>query len=142
MEQGAGPRGIKGMWLWIVLSACAVVYLVVSSIRETQLPYVSAAELRVLSNQPVRVAGRVAHGGVESEGPGDVSIRFLLVDDKNDTVAVEYTGVRPDAFREGAQAVVEGRYDSGRRVFHAVILQAKCPSKYEVGVAAGAATKA
>lgn len=129
------------MWIWVTASATLVFYLVISSVRGTEVRYVNAAELSGLQSQYVRVAGRVAAGGIQAEGPGDVSISFLLIDERGDTAYVEYTGVRPDAFREGAQAVVEGAYDSGRRIFHAELLQAKCPSKYEVGVPAASVAK-
>ncbi|MBI4178889.1 cytochrome c maturation protein CcmE [bacterium] len=125
----------RRVWGWIALSAGAVLYLVISSIGGTQLPYVNARELPELSDRRVRVAGKVAYGGIELDGPGDVSIRFGLIDEASETVLIEYTGVRPDAFREGAQAAVEGTYDAAGRVFHASLLQAKCPSKYEVGLA-------
>ena len=124
-----------GMWIWIVVASGAVLYLVLSSVQDMHLPYVNAAELSGVKGRMVRVAGKVAVGGIESEGPGDVSIRFALIDEKGDTVFVEYTGVRPDAFREGGQAVVEGNYNADLNIFHASLLQAKCPSKYEVGVA-------
>lgn len=137
--EGAAPaaKSVK-MWIWIVLAGAAVLYLVISSVQGMQLPYVNAAELSSVPGRMVRVAGKVAMGGVESDGPGDVSIRFALVDEKGDTVTVDYSGVRPDAFREGAQAVVEGTYDANSNVFHADLLQAKCPSKYEVGTAEAA----
>lgn len=133
-EEGKKPQ--FRIWILVVLSASAVLALVLSSIRGIEVPYVSAAELASVKDRNVRVAGKVAVGGIESDGAGDVSIRFALIDDKGDTVTVDYTGVRPDAFREGAQAVAEGNFDASRGVFLAEILQAKCPSKYEVGVAA------
>ena len=63
------------------------------------------------------------------------SCTLPLIDDRGDTVRVYYAGIRPDAFRAGAQAVVEGRYAARSGQFEAELLQAKCPSKYEVGVA-------
>ena len=135
-QVNAGKKPVQ-MWIWIFLAATAVLYLVISSIRGTEVPYVDAAAIASAGSRHVRVAGKVAAGGIESDGPGDVSIRFSLIDEHGDTVLVEYTGVRPDAFREGAQAVVEGRFDAGRGSFNAVLLQAKCPSKYEVGVSGG-----
>lgn len=129
----SGARS-KSIWVWVVIASAAVVYLVVSSIGGTQLPYLTASELSASAGQHVRVAGKVAVGGIESDGAGDVSIQFKLIDESGDTVLVRYTGVRPDAFREGAQAVAEGTYDPAGRVFTAVLLQAKCPSKYEAAV--------
>ncbi len=129
------PRGGIRIGIWIILAVGVIGYLVVTSISDFQLPYVSAADLPGASGRFVRVAGKVAMGGVELDGPGDISVTFALIDEQGDTVRVEYRGVRPDAFREGAQAVVEGTFDPSSRQFNAVLLQAKCPSKYEVGVA-------
>lgn len=130
--EGAKKKSVQ-MWIWIVLAGAAVMYLVLSSIQGTQLPYVNADELPGVQGRMVRVAGKVAVGGIQSDGAGDVSIRFALIDEHGDTVYVDYTGVRPDAFREGAQAVAEGNYNAQNKIFNAVLLQAKCPSKYEVG---------
>lgn len=129
------------IWIWIVLAAVAVLYLVLSSVQGLQIPYVNAADLNGVNGKHVRVAGKVAVGGIESDGAGDVSIRFALLDETGDTVWVDYEGVRPDAFREGAQAVAEGRYDADHKIFRAELLQAKCPSKYEAGVPGYAAKK-
>ncbi len=129
------PKKSVQMWIWITLSAAAVIYLVVSSVSGTQLPYVDAADLGRVTGQNVRVAGKVAVGGIVSDGPGDTSIQFALIDEHGDTVRVDFSGVRPDAFREGAQAVVEGNFDPAFGLFRAQLLQAKCPSKYEVGPA-------
>lgn len=135
------PKKSVRMWIWIVLSAAAVIYLVVSSVRGTQLPYVDAADLPSVMGQHVRVAGKVAVGGIVSDGPGDTSIQFALIDEHGDTVTVDFSGVRPDAFREGAQAVVEGNFDPAAGLFRAQLLQAKCPSKYEVGSAGAKGSK-
>jgi hypothetical protein len=39
-----------------------------------------------------------------------------------------------DAFKEGVQVIVEGRYDKDTNTFKAKTLLAKCPSKYEAEV--------
>lgn len=138
--EGETKPSIK-IWIWVVLAAAAVLYLVLSSIQGIQIPYVNATELNGVSGKHVRVAGKVAAGGIQSEGAGDVSIRFALLDEKGDTVWVDYEGVRPDAFREGAQAVAEGQYDAAHKIFRAELLQAKCPSKYEASVPGAPANK-
>jgi cytochrome c-type biogenesis protein CcmE len=59
-------------------------------------------------------------------------LQFELVDGE-ETLPVTYAGIQPDAFRDGAQALVEGRYlESG--VFEASQLLFECPSKYEAPV--------
>ena len=34
-------------------------------------------------------------------------------------------------FKDNSEVVVEGAYDSNEELFHATVLLAKCPSKYE-----------
>jgi cytochrome c-type biogenesis protein CcmE len=52
------------------------------------------------------------------------------ISDETGTLPVIYKGVRPDMFQEGAEAVVEGHYETDGR-FKATSLMLKCPSKYE-----------
>ena len=55
----------------------------------------------------------------------------MLVQDKT-KLTVAYTGSDPlpDTFRDGAQALADGKLDPNG-VFHAARIQAKCASKYE-----------
>ncbi|HQK23096.1 MAG TPA: cytochrome c maturation protein CcmE [Candidatus Latescibacteria bacterium] len=87
-------------------------------------------------NKPVRVNGKVVPGSLErvgSDGPTD--LRFALGDSVHHTLPVHYRGTAlPDAFREGADVVVEGVYlPTG--VLEARQILAKCPSKYEAAPA-------
>ena len=45
------------------------------------------------------------------------------------TVSVNYTGIVPDSFKDGAEVVLTGRL--GPEGFQATEMTAKCPSKYE-----------
>jgi cytochrome c-type biogenesis protein CcmE len=58
-------------------------------------------------------------------------VDFVLVQDKL-RMPVVYTGTEPlpDTFRDGAQALADGKMGSDG-VFHASKIQAKCASKYE-----------
>ena len=56
-------------------------------------------------------------------------LRFKLADDSG-SLAVIYNGLRPDMLRDGAEAIVEGKYIEGE-FFEANNLLLKCPSKYE-----------
>jgi cytochrome c-type biogenesis protein CcmE len=59
-------------------------------------------------------------------------VRFVLTQE-NLKLNVAYTGIDPlpDTFRDGAQALADGKLDKDG-VFRAAKIQAKCASKYEV----------
>lgn len=75
----------------------------------------------------VRVSGLVVGETIDWD-PQQLILRFEIADDGG-SLPVLYKGVRPDMFRDGAQAVIEGKYSSGG-VFEASTLLLKCPSKY------------
>ena len=84
-----------------------------------------------LAPEGIRV-NAVVPGSVEKE-PETNTLRFAVVDTKSKTgisVPVLYTGVVPDAFKQGADVVLEGRLISGG-TFKAESLLVKCPSKYK-----------
>ncbi len=79
----------------------------------------------------VRLFGTVrAEGIIRSEGVSGVD--FLLQDaaDPAAVVSVVYKGTVPDAFKPGAEVIVEGDVLPGRR-FEAHSLTTSCPSKYK-----------
>jgi cytochrome c-type biogenesis protein CcmE len=82
------------------------------------------------TSQAARVHGFVVAGSIAKNLPaGHVDFR---VEDKGKShaLAVRYLGIDvPDMFKDGAEVVVEGHFDSG--VFLAERVMAKCPSKYE-----------
>jgi cytochrome c-type biogenesis protein CcmE len=74
------------------------------------------------------VGGDVESGSIQRVGG---KVQFVLVQDKT-KLTVAYTGTDPlpDTFRDGAQALADGRLDPDG-VFRAARIQAKCASKYE-----------
>lgn len=84
-----------------------------------------------LYGQNIRIAGEVVPGSVEPVKIGRTAIRFTLSDMKNagERLSVSYQGAVPDAFKEGNEAVVEGRLDA-TGLFNAAQIIVKCPSKY------------
>ncbi len=110
----------------------ALLWLASAGINETKTYYKTIAELDQMHEQAyekrLRVAGDVETGSIQrAAGRAD----FTLVQDKMQ-LKVSYTGSEPlpDTFRDGAQALADGRM--GRDgVFHASKIQAKCASKYE-----------
>jgi len=110
----------------------ALVWLASAGINETKTYYKTIAEVGQMGDQAyekrLRVAGDVESGSIQ-RAAGRVA--FLLVQDKL-RLKVDYTGSEPlpDTFRDGAQALADGKM--GRDgVFHASKIQAKCASKYE-----------
>lgn len=83
-------------------------------------------------DQNIRVSGQVTPNSVIRESTGSNLLKFTLVDRDNNTnrLMVAYKGAVPDAFKEGNDAVVEGKISSSG-VFEAEQIIVKCPSKYE-----------
>ncbi|HUV74323.1 MAG TPA: cytochrome c maturation protein CcmE [Anaerolineae bacterium] len=104
-------------------------WLVLSNIQEASAQYLTVEELLAQgsSDRMVRVSGLVVGETIEWD-PQQLILRFEIADDGG-SLLVLYKGVRPDMFRDGAQAVIEGKYSSGG-VFEASTLLLKCPSKY------------
>jgi cytochrome c-type biogenesis protein CcmE len=79
---------------------------------------------------PARVHGFVVAGSIAKDlAAGHVD--FHVADQAGAKVLpVRFLGIDvPDLFKDGAEVVVEGHYDSG--TFLAERVMAKCPSKYE-----------
>jgi cytochrome c-type biogenesis protein CcmE len=90
-------------------------------------------------NNSVRVNGRVVPGSLGplpgTSASGTEGFVFALGDSLQRTLRVHYKGTTiPDAFREGADLVVEGIYTPSG-VLEARQLLVKCPSKYEAAPA-------
>ena len=105
--------------------------LVAVSFRGSMVYYLSVSEYMQSSGRvpgPVRVNGRVVPGSIEKE-PAKLGVRFAMTDGES-TLPVVYEKIVPDTFVERAEVVVEGKLDPAG-VFHADVLLAKCPSKYE-----------
>ena len=105
-------------------------WLVLSNIQEASAHYLTVEELlaRGSSDRMVRVSGLVV--GETIDWDSQQLILSFEIADEGGSLPVVYEGVRPDMFRDGAQAVVEGKYSSDG-IFEASTLLLKCPSKYE-----------
>jgi len=109
----------------------AVGYLIISA-GGSSVYYLTVEEVKAKgpSERTVRVAGTVMGETIEWSAE-ELMLRFKIADDSG-SLAVIYNGPRPDMLRDGAEAVVEGRYIEGES-FEASNLLLKCPSKYEEG---------
>ena len=101
--------------------------------RESKTYYHTISELSTMKQgelrQRMRVSGYVAQGTIQHL-PGRMD--FVLVEE-NRKLPVSYTGTAPlpDTFKDGAQALVEGRLGADGK-FTAEQVQAKCASKYDI----------
>jgi cytochrome c-type biogenesis protein CcmE len=113
----------------IVLTLLALAYV---GFTQSKTYYHTIAELSTLNGpalrQRIRVAGNVQNGSIERM-PGRID--FVLVE-QGKTLQVSYAGrdPLPDTFKDGSQALVEGKMMPDNR-FVAEQVQAKCASKYE-----------
>jgi cytochrome c-type biogenesis protein CcmE len=84
-------------------------------------------------DRPLRVHGWVELGSIDERIIDQQSVRTFVLEEKGKHLTVRSTGPKPDAFRDGAEVVAEGKLvlEHGTPVFIATGLSAKCPSKYE-----------
>lgn len=106
-------------------------YLAYSGVRSGMAYYLTVGELldraATVMDSDIRLSGKVAVDGLAWDQVSG-NLQFLVTDGTR-TLPVRYRGVVPDAFKPGAEVVVEGRFDG--TAFDAARLFAKCPSKFE-----------
>ena len=123
----------------VVLIVGTLIWIATASMGDTQTYYKTIAELGQMGNksmeQKVRVGGDVASGSIQHNGT-EVDFTMVQKDPEKPNVPplflkVAYTGrdPLPDTFRDGAQALADGKMGVDG-VFHANKIQAKCASKY------------
>jgi cytochrome c-type biogenesis protein CcmE len=108
-----------------------LVYLAAAGGSSNATYYKTIAELGQMGDKAygarLRVGGDVESGSIKRAGTG---VQFVLVQDKTKlTVAYVGSDPLPDTFRDGSQALADGRLDRDG-VFRAGKIQAKCASKY------------
>lgn len=110
----------------------AVLYVLITGMRDTMVYYYTVSEVATqrveLTGEPLRVAGKVVPGSIDTDATGLVH-RFVI-EEGGETIPVVYRDIVPDTFQDNAEAVVEGALDENG-TFQATFLMAKCPSKYE-----------
>jgi cytochrome c-type biogenesis protein CcmE len=103
--------------------------LVLGALRDSLVFFNSPTDIvekQVAPGTRIRVGGLVRPGSV-ARGDG-VNVRFDVTDGKN-TLAVAYTGILPDLFREGQGVVAEGALERAG-VFRADTVLAKHDENY------------
>lgn len=116
----------------IAIILATLIWLAFANTGDSKTYYKTIAELGQMGDhaygQRVRVGGDVQAGSIQHHGGETV---FTLTQDSR-TLKVAYAGIDPlpDTFRDGAQALADGKLDRDG-TFHAARIQAKCASKYE-----------
>jgi cytochrome c-type biogenesis protein CcmE len=124
----------------IVITLISLAYV---GFTQSKTYYHTITELATLNgsalHQRMRVSGNVRNGSIAR---ADGRVDFVL-EEQGRTIPVSYVGrdPLPDTFKDGAQALVEGRMKSDGR-FEAEQVQAKCASKYEAAPGQNPATGA
>ncbi|MBV8731665.1 MAG: cytochrome c maturation protein CcmE [Acidobacteriia bacterium] len=117
-----------------------LVWLATASMSDNKTYYKTVAELNKMGNdafgQRIRVGGDVEPHSIRRVGN---EVQFVLTQEKM-RLTVAYTGSEPlpDTFKDGSQALADGKLGKDG-VFRTSKIQAKCASKYEAKVPQGAA---
>ena len=127
----------------VVVILGTLAWLAADGISESKTYYKTIDEVHQMGSQALdkrlRVGGDVAPGSIVRNGR---EVEFLLSQDKlNLKVVYSGTDPLPDTFRDGSQALADGRM-AADGVFHASKIQAKCASKYEAKPVAKTASRA
>jgi cytochrome c-type biogenesis protein CcmE len=115
-----------------VMIALAIVYLIYAGIQSTAAYFLTIDELyakgEAIQNRTVRVSGQVDANTIEFNNR-DLILTFDVTSNTGERMHAVFNGPKPDQMRDGAEAILEGKYDGG--VFVAQSLLLKCPSRYD-----------
>jgi cytochrome c-type biogenesis protein CcmE len=123
-------------WVKFALLVTAIIgtltWLAVGGINETKTYYKTISEVAAMGDKAyterLRVGGDVEMNSIVRQGK---EVRFILTQEKL-RLPVVYRGTEPlpDTFRDGSQALADGKM-LHNGTFEANKIQAKCASKYE-----------
>ena len=110
-------------------------WLVYSGLTSSSVYFLNVSEALAATPDElsqIRLFGTVAGKDLvqDQKQPG---VSFLLEDKDNAglTIPVHFKGAVPDAFKAGAEVIVEGGMHKEDHIFRAKTLMTKCPSKYQ-----------
>ena len=121
----------KRMWMvaGIVVGVGLAAWLGTQAFRSNVMFFFDPTQIaagEAPTDKRFRLGGMVEKGSVQKT-PGTLDIHFLVTDFKH-TVAVSYSGILPDLFREGQGVVAHGRMQNGTFVADEIL--AKHDEKY------------
>ena len=102
--------------LWIVgllVAVSGTVYSVLRVFNDNLVLFYTPTQLKESTppGRTYRLGGMVEEGSLVRTGDG-LSMRFRVTDQHN-VLAVTYTGITPDLFKEGKGVVAQGRLENG-----------------------------
>jgi len=116
----------------LILIIGALIFLIMSGLKETAVYYVTISELKSQKQKPagagLRISGVVVPQSIHWNAE-KILLTFTLVEGA-DSLQVQYNGTMPDQLADAQQVVTEGFLDDSG-LFIAKKILAKCPSKYE-----------
>jgi len=125
------PRHKRMAFIVAGLAAIAIAATLILSAMKSNMTYffspTEVIEGKSPANKTIRLGGLVEEGSVKRQDDG-LTVHFRVTDNAR-TVAVVYTGILPDLFREGQGVVAQGRMD-GSGVFMADEVLAKHDETY------------
>jgi cytochrome c-type biogenesis protein CcmE len=134
------------VWLWIaigVVVAAGIAFVATQMLGQSVVYYKTPTEVRSAAGQHVRLAGTLVKDSVAIGQTGSGSTSFTLTDGKTQ-IKVVYQGTATTAIstasQPGTQLVAEGSLGTDG-LFHSDVLLAKCPSKFQAGGGASAASQ-
>lgn len=133
VEHRAGWLRRKRFLIVGLAVAIALGYLGFTAFQGASMYYLTVDELLARGDgaygEQVRLMGKVEDGSVVRDSETN-TLRFTVTGEDGTSLPVVYSGIVPDAFKQGADVVVEGSLTRAG-AFEADSLLVKCPSKYE-----------
>lgn len=130
-DKGFLPRQTKLLLGAFIIFAAIGAY-VFTSVNATQQYFLTLSEVKAKGDlaltETVRVGGNLAPNSTHINSK-DTTAQFTLTDGTN-VLPVVYRGILPDTFEKSTQVIAEGKVGPDG-VFHASLVLAKCPSKYD-----------
>ncbi|SJZ93107.1 cytochrome c maturation protein CcmE [Selenihalanaerobacter shriftii] len=122
------------MGIGILILLIGFGYLLFSGISGSSSYFLTIEEVLAKGDevygQPLKVSGTIIGDSIDWQ-PEEIQLNFKIKEKEgNKTILVKYDGVKPDNFKEGVTAIVQGEYTQDQ-YFRADDLMLKCPSKYE-----------
>lgn len=121
----------RRVWMAAGVVSASALYLIITTLTSSGF-----AELPVRDVRSQSTLGRIKMNGAVVPGSAvydarELTLRFTMADEQGDEIDVLFRGVKPNAFRDDAQVMIEGFYDAQADLVEAESLLAKCPSRYE-----------
>jgi cytochrome c-type biogenesis protein CcmE len=132
-EHRAGWLRRKRFLIVGLVVAIALGYLGFTAFQGASMYYLTVDELLARNEaaygERVRLMGKVEEGSIVRNSETN-TLHFAVTDEDGTSLPVVHSGLVPDAFKQGADVVVEGSLTRAG-TFEADSLLVKCPSKYE-----------